>query len=110
MLGDTTEVSMNVSLGDSISKTYLIDKEFIRLIFKNDESEKTDKVLIVWDVPSEITNNEYSYIGNITISFKIIVKVNDVITKRWTTSAYSGLSIGSSLLIGDIIGFTERNE
>ena len=74
-------------------------------------SENADKLIVCWDVPASITNNEYHYIGNISISLKFEVKdENNEPIKRWVSSAFTQLEIGPSLLTHTVIDIAERDE
>jgi hypothetical protein len=77
-------------------------------------AEASDKVIICWDIAKEITNNAAYYTGNFTISISFIeyegTGAERVEKRKWTSSAYSGLSIGESLLLTDEHHITERDE
>ena len=77
---------------------------------KIEMTEKGNKVLICWDISDVFTNNANYYTGPFTISISFINKENNQIKKRWTSSTYSSLSIGTSLLVDDIHHVAERNE
>lgn len=102
---ENTKVFINVSIEGSITEEIEIDKTAIKLF-----AENNDKVLISWEVPSNITNNSQKYTGSITISFQLKKYENGEIVKRWTTAPFSQLIIADSLLLNDINAFVERDE
>lgn len=73
-------------------------------------SQNSNKVVMCWDVPSSITNNNQRYIGNINISLKFEEKIGGQINKRWVSSSFTQLSIGPSLLIDTVTELVERDE
>ena len=58
-----------------------------------------ESVLIIWETPPEVTNNENQYSGNIKISLIFGIKDKDnKFEKCWKTSSYSQLYIGDALV------------
>jgi hypothetical protein len=100
-----TKVFVNVSIEDSITDEEEISKEAIKLF-----TENGNKVLMSWDIPPNITNNSYNYVGPINISLKFIEYNGDEIVKRWVTTSFTQLLIGTSLLLNDIADINERDE
>ena len=97
---------VNVQFGTEVTEWMQIPKDNFKPY-----SENADKVIACWDVPAKITNNNYGYIGNISISLKFEVKDgNGDITKRWVSSSFTQLTIGPSLLTNTVIDIAERNE
>lgn len=74
------------------------------------ESQKSNKVLLIWNVPPEITNNASFYTGSIAISLRIQTKSGDDVTKRWSTLSFNKLSIGSSVALNDLVNHIQRDE
>ena len=90
---EKTEISINIQRNDfTVSNT--IAKEN-KVLF----SQNSSKVLLIWDVPPELTNgidNENNPIyGKFTIS---ITLTNADKTKKWSSSPYENLTIGESIL------------
>ena len=98
LLATGAKVYANVIFGEEASEKLEIST--IKPLFENQ-----DQLLIIWDVPDRITNNEQYYTGTITIALSF--EFND---KRWTTSAFSKLQIGASLLLTDVSNIVERDE
>lgn len=105
LLSDTIEIFINLSIGDTHTEEIKIEKSKIVPMFENEE-----KVLIYWEVLDNITSNDFSYTGPINISIKILIKNNGIITKRWTTSTFSKLTIGPSSLLTDLNNIDARDE
>lgn len=71
-----------------------------------------EKYLLCWNIPTNITcSNEY-YIGIFSLSLKLeVLGENEMIPqKRWITSTFNKLSIGSSLIEQDITAYASREE
>jgi hypothetical protein len=104
LLNENALINVNAIFGGDISAKYPIqnttDNKPIKAMPDNEE-----QLLITWEVPDAITNNSAYYTGNIAIALSL--ELGD---KRWTTSVFSKLQIGASLLLSDISGITERNE
>jgi hypothetical protein len=102
-------VNINYSLGGIVTQGS--DTITTKNLFETDEDRKSDKVLLTWDVPAKITKNEGNYVGSIKISVEVYEKdENGNIIKRWVSSNFDNLILGSSLLQEDIISLAERNE
>ena len=108
ILDGATAMYINVSMGNSLTDEYLLDT--IQPLFQSDAEGNGNKLLITWVIPADITNNAEYYTGSFTISIKLIVKDGEQIVKRWTTSTFSKLSIGTSLLLTDVNSIAERDE
>ena len=83
----------------------------VRPLFMSETNKKANKVLITWDVPDAITNNNQGYVGTFVISLK--AQVNDAdgnITKRWSTAQFDKLTIGPSVLLNDVTELVARDE
>lgn len=108
VLDSGTKVNINYSLGGTVtqgSETVTAKK-----LFMTDTERKSDKLLLTWNVPEKITRNEGNYIGAIVISIEVYQEKNGNINKRWITSNFDKLVLGSSLRQEDIINLAERNE
>ena len=112
ILSSQTHVCINYSLGGVITQgTDKIENDIShKRIYKTDSKSKSEKVLLIWDIPSNITLNTEGYVGPITISIELFQVAEDKITKRWVSSNYSRLTIGQSLLQTDAISVVQRNE
>ena len=74
-------------------------------------SQNSNKIILCWNVPSAITNNNQKYTGNISISLKFEeTNVVQQIVKRWVSSSFTQLTIGPSLLTDTINDIVERDE
>ena len=105
ILDDNTEVYVNVVFDSETTEWKKIEKSAIVPY-----SENGNKVVICWNVSSDITNNNQKYVGNIGISLKFEKKVEEDIVQRWVTSSYTQLQIGSSLMLNTVIDIVERDE
>ena len=105
VLDEATAVYVNVAFDSETSEWKKIDKSAI-----TPYSENGNKVIICWDVSSDITNNNQKYVGNIAISLKFEKIINGQIAQRWVTSSYTQLKIGSSLILNTITDIVERDE
>jgi hypothetical protein len=105
-------VCVNYSLGGTLTQKSDGTNEITqKQLYKTDSESKTEKILLVWDLPKAITLNSMGYVGPITISIEVYIKnEKKEITKRWVSSSYSRLTIGQSLLQTDPISVVERNE
>lgn len=105
---DRTEIYVGVQfINDTVEDFRVTD---VRTLFDSESNKKANKVLITWDVPEAITNNEFGYAGNFIISLKIQTKEEEVVTKRWSTSQFEKLTIGPSALQNDIVALVARDE
>ena len=105
---DRTEIYVGVQfINDTVEDFRVTD---VRTLFDSESNKKANKVLITWDVPEAITNNEFGYAGNFVISLKIQTKEEDVVTKRWSTSQFEKLTIGPSALQNDLVALVARDE
>lgn len=103
---DAAAVYVNVQFGTEVTEWMEIPKDNFKPY-----SENADKAIACWDVPAKISNNNYGYIGNISISLKFEMEDgNGNITKRWVSSSFTQLSIGPSLLTNTVVDIAERNE
>lgn len=82
----------------------------IKPIFLSNTNKESNRVLVTWDVPDVITNNQHGYIGTFAISLKAQIEENGVITKRWSTAQFNKLTIGPSVLLNDVIALVARDE
>lgn len=82
----------------------------VRPLFKSITNKKSNKVLLTWDVPENITNNGQRYTGNIFISLKVYTEEGEKITKRWTTSQFNKLIIDESVMNKDATTILPRDE
>ena len=109
LLDEATKVYVNVSYLTTTAEPFEITN--IKPLFSSIESKKANKVLLVWDVPTELTTNAEGYTGTISISLKAEVKdEQEKLTKRWSTSTFSKLTIGPSVLLDDITELVSRDE
>jgi hypothetical protein len=100
----TSKIIVNVKLNSEVTeKTFL--GEAVKPI-----TQEGNKVLICWDISKTITNNASYYTGQFTISVTFIANEGSAAEKKWTSSSYSGLSIGESLLLTDESHVAERDE
>ena len=109
LLNEQTKIFVGVSfITDTVQDFQITD---IRPLFKSSANVKTDKLLLTWNVPKEITNNQQAYIGTFTISLKVqIVNEENEIIKRWSTSTFNRLTIGPSTVLNDTIELVSRDE
>jgi hypothetical protein len=104
-----TEISIGAAFLTDTAQDFKTSS--VRSIYETIESKKSNKVLVSWDIPSAISNNEQKYIGDFVIYFKVEEKdVEAKVVKRWTTQAFSNLKIGTSLLMNDLSDFVSREE
>ena len=106
IFNENTNIYINVRFGTDTTEWLKINKENNLQPY----AENADKVLMRWDVPPEISNNEYGYIGKIEISLKIEVTDGTTINKRWVSSSFSQLAIDPSLLTTTGIDIAARDE
>lgn len=104
-LKEDANIYVSVSFGDDDSADYLIPADNIDFLFKTNVGNNTEKLLLKWDIPEEITNNEFYYTGVFTIAIKVIAE-----NKRWITSTLSRLTIGPSQLMTDVVEIISRDE
>lgn len=105
---ERTEIYVGVQfINDTVEDFRVTD---VRKLFDSESNKKANKVLITWDVPEVITNNEFGYAGNFVISLKIQTKEEDVVTRRWSTSQFEKLTIGPSALQNDVVALASRDE
>lgn len=100
-----TEMSIIFNLGQTATDKEKLMQDNIKPLFQNNE-----KLIICWEIPEEITNNEYCYTGNFTIALMFEIKDKDTVIKRWISSSYSQLSIGESSLLNDINSIAIKDE
>lgn len=111
MLGNS-EIYVQVSFGeDQAVQDFLISK---KEIFVSSSDSQNGKLLLSWDVPESITNNQQNYVGPITIAIKVLRVSYTNLTKRveavWSTTPFSGLLINPSLALNDASEFIPREE
>lgn len=102
---EAAAVYVNVAFSTDTTDWRLIDKTAIMSY-----SDNGNKAVICWDIPSDITNNNQKYVGNISISLKFEKTENGQITQRWVSSSFTQLSIGPSLMLNTIVDVVERDE
>ena len=86
-------------------------KDYVKQMFKSETNQKANKVLIIWDVPESVTNNNQAYAGNFSISLKIQTEdAEQKPIKRWTTAQFNKVTIGQSVLLNDMISLIARDE
>lgn len=90
-LKEDANIYVSVSFGDDGSADYRIPADNINFLFKSNIGNSTEKLLLKWDIPEDITNNEFYYTGVFTIAIKVVSE-----GKRWITSTLSRLTIGPS--------------
>lgn len=71
-------------------------------------NQNNNKILIIWNVPSVVTNNNSNYAGNFEISLIFEVKDGEKVVKKWQTASFNSLTISPSLLM-DETNFNERD-
>lgn len=108
VLDDTVKVNINYSLGGTITQGS--ETVTAKTLFVTDTDRKSDKLLLTWNVPEKITRNEGNYIGTIVISVEVYQEKEGVVNKRWITSNFDKLQLGSSLRQEDVVNLAERNE
>jgi hypothetical protein len=108
-ISDTnTKIKINAKFNDYIAQG-------ITDVTAKPITEEGNKVLIKWPVSPDITSaidestNE-PFTGTFTISITFSQKDGKDYTKRWTSAAFSGLTIAPSLLTDDAEAFAIRNE
>jgi hypothetical protein len=104
---ELTTIKAVVAFDKQTAEDFDIEVDNRKPMFGNEE-----KYLLCWNIPAKITcNNEY-YTGTFSLSLKFEILEEDDITpqKRWITSTFNKLSIGSSLVEQDIIEYASREE
>ena len=104
-LKEDANIYVSVSFGDDGSADYRIPADNINFLFKSNIGNSTEKLLLKWDIPEDITNNEFYYTGVFTIAIKVVSE-----GKRWITSTLSRLTIGPSQLLTDVAEIISRDE
>jgi hypothetical protein len=111
LLDEEIKVYLSVIFDNELATEYELDKEIcFKQYFHTNEGNKFNKILVAWDIPKDITNNQQGYTGKFTLSLKVERFVGGVVTKRWVTSPFADLAIGSSLILHDINSFISRDE
>ena len=84
----TIEISLN---GQSMN--YLLDRQSVNIyVDKVSDESREGMVIITWEVPEDITENEFGYIGKFDIALSF--KSNG---KKWRSGVYKNLSIGAGM-------------
>lgn len=109
LLDKDTKIYAGVAfISDTVEDFEITD---VRPLFISETNKKANKVLITWDIPAAITNNNQGYVGTFAISLK--AQVNDAdgnIIKRWSTAQFDKLTIGPSVLLNDVTELVARDE
>lgn len=104
-----TAISVGVAFLSSTAQDFSTDTVYS--IYETVENQKANKVLVSWDIPPTVSNNNSKYVGAFTIYFKVEEKdAAGNVLKRWTTQAFNNVKIGTSLLVNDLSDFVSREE
>lgn len=102
-----TEIYITTAFGKELSEDIPLNER--KPMFSNG-----DNYLLCWDIPTNITCNDKEKTGNFSISIKLqktaIEENQRIIKQRWTTSTFTKLVLGPSLVNQDISAFASREE
>lgn len=100
LLDENTEIQISTFFNGEFIKESILDREKnIKPIFQTQENKKTNRMLLIWDVPKEVTDNTQGYTGKFSIALKIVAMENGEIGRRWVASEFSKLIIGTSMML-----------
>lgn len=109
LMDEATKVYVNVVYLTKTAEPFEITN--IKPMFASIDNKKSNKVLLIWDVPMALTNNADGYVGTFSISLKAEVRnESKEIIKRWSTSSFNKLTIGPSVLLDDVTELVSRDE
>lgn len=107
LLDDNTQIDIGTAF-QTDTVFYETDVE-VKPMFNTVDSEKNNKVLVIWNVSPELTDNSSAYVGTISISLRVQATVGGK-QKKWGTTSFNKLTIASSPALFEITNIISRDE